>query len=304
MDDYTRPPQGPPAYELESSSDEEDCYDDDEDYASPAQQGQRKAHRANQLQASQAEPTIEVQGQVTTGTSVVFLVGEAGEYIGRGVDTGSSDASASVTVDGQQMASIVALPTQVTIVFLSCELRLANLHALASHLMQILAPTSATTVTSYHLPSYLSDKDFVTPPILFLQSPPSAEVQTLVDEGDLTPFAPPNLLHGLAAALVTLSSLAGVPSLLLLLPSITQPPPLNGPWSAMTSSNTFYDAGPTGLSNPEQVLNDVKTKLLRVAQRLNWNWWRSDASGREFQWLEKQRRQRRKQEMSSTSMYM
>ncbi|KAM0792424.1 hypothetical protein ACM66B_005101 [Microbotryomycetes sp. NB124-2] len=295
MDDYSLPPQGPPAYALESSSSEDEMYDDDGEHA----------RRARPRRAAQPEAVIEVQGPVTTGTSVVFLVGEAGESVAKGVQLEEQDASAVVTVDGQQMALIASQASQTTLVFLSHELRLRNLMPLAAKLMQVMQPTRTTIITSYHLPSYLSDDDLASPPILFLQPEPSAEVSSLIDSADLTPYAPPNLLHGLASSLVTLSTIAGIPSLLLLLPSLAPPPPLNGPWSATTSSNTFYDAGPTGLSNPNEVLQEVRHKLVNVASELCWHWWGQDqSSGTGFDWLYKQRKQKRKQEVSSNSMYM
>lgn len=293
MEDYGLPPQGPPSYALESSSSEDDFYDED------GLQRRQKPQRQ-----TQAEASIQVEGQVKTGTNVVFLIGEAGEHVARGVQNSTEDASATVTVNGQQMASIVSQPTQTTLVFLSQELKLVNLFPLASALMKELAPTRTTTITSYHLPSYLTDVEHSTPPILYLESQPSAEVKNLVDSGNLTAYTPPNLLHGLASMLVTLSTLSGVPSLLLLLPSLAPPHPLNGPWPT-TSSSDFYDAGPTGLSNPNEILREVQGKLRQVASTLSWTWWRSDqAGGNGFAWLEQERKQRRKQEMRNYSMYM
>ncbi|KAK4053034.1 hypothetical protein OIV83_001769 [Microbotryomycetes sp. JL201] len=295
MDDYTSPPHGPPAYALESSSSEEDLFED-------AQHGQR---RAQPKRSPLPEPAIDVQGQVMSGTNVIFLVGEGGEHVAKGVHLGQQDASALVTIDGQQMALIASQPSQTTLVFLSHELRLSSLMPLASKLMQVLAPSRTTVITSYHLSSYLSEIDVSKPPVLFLQSPACAETASLVDSKDLTPFAPPNMLHGLASCLLTLSALAGVPSLLLLLPSVAPPPPLNGPWPVSPSSNSFYDAGPTGLSNPTEVLQEVRSKLVNIASKLDWQWWRLQTSnGTGFEWLDKQRKQKRKQELSSSSMYM
>lgn len=167
-----------------------------------------------------------------------------------------------------------------------------------------LAPSATTTIASYHLPSYVVDTVPTTPPVLFLRSQPTPQLMKLQNDGDLAPFRPPNLLHGLPSMLLTLSTLASFPSLLVLLPTLAQPQPLNGPFTT-TSSNLFYDAGPTGLSNPNDVYNEIRPRLGRIANALGWSWWRAaESNGQGFAWLEQQRKHRRKEEMRSSSMYM
>lgn len=190
----------------------------------------------------------------------------------------------------------------VTLVFLSAELPLASLHPLASTLLSTLAPRSTTIISSYHLPSYIFDSRPASSPILYLRSRSSPALEALKASGDLLPYSPPNLLHGLASLLLTLSSLAQLPSTMILLPSTAIPAPLNGPFTS-TSSQAFYDAGPTSLSDPVGLYRELAGKLGRVSQQLGWSWWDGrEAKGHGFSWLEKARKQRKKEEISS--MYM
>lgn len=101
MDDYNLPPQGPPAYALESSS-SEDEWDEELQDIDP------RRHQATRRQAK-PEPVVQVHGSVATGTNVVFLVGEAGERVAKGVamtNDASAGAAATVTVDGVQVNTV------------------------------------------------------------------------------------------------------------------------------------------------------------------------------------------------------
>lgn len=190
-----------------------------------------------------------------------------------------------------------------TLVFLSAELPLASLHPLASTLLSALAPSTTTIISSYHLPTYIFESRPASPPIFYLRSQPTAALTSLVSEGSLTPYQPPNLLHGLASSLLTNSSLSQIPSTLILLPSTAIPAPLNGPFTS-TSSQSFYDAGPTSLSDPGGMYRElVGGKLSAVAKALGWTWWSpKESKGDGFGWLAAVRKQRRKEEISS--MYM
>lgn len=200
-----------------------------------------------------------------------------------------------------QMATIRTV-LGTTLVFLSAELPLASLYPLASTLLSALAPGTTTILSSYHLPSYIFDSRPASAPILYLRSQPSPSLTSLATSGDLTPYQPPNLLHGLASLLLTLSSLAKTPSTLILLPSTAIPAPLNGPFIS-TSSQAFYDAGPTSLSDPGGLYRELQGKLGRVAVGLGWTWWSpKETKGDGFAWLDSQRKQRRKDEFNS--MYM
>lgn len=226
------------------------------------------------------------------------------------------------------------------LVFLSTALPLAALHPLAAHVLELLQPSLVVVLASYHLPSYIPatspspSSSAAAPPVLYLASPgPSPTVEQLVSGGTLQPFTPPNLLHGLAAALLALSSLADSvsDSTLLLLPTTTPPPPWNGPFpptSPITSSNgtSMYDAGgPTNLGEPDALFREVAggrasagagaagygtnrksappPPLLAIKEALGWSWWDpARRGGTGFAWLEKQRKQRRRSELSSMFM--
>lgn len=208
------------------------------------------------------------------------------------------------------MATIVALAGQPTLVFLSQELPLVSLYPLASTLVQQLKPKTSIAISSYHLPTYVSSAASArseSPPVLYLRSQSTPALDSLSSSGSLTPYEPPNLLHGLASLLLTLSALSGVPSTLILLPTVTQPSPLNGPFTQSSSStdNAFYDAGPTSLSDPGAVYQDIKRgKLSRIAAELGWDkfWSANESGGSGFGWLEKSRKLRRKE--LAGSMYM
>lgn len=206
---------------------------------------------------------------------------------------------------------------------------------LASQLFERLQPSQVTVVASYHLPSYIPPGPSSTPtaPVLYLASPsPSPAVTKLDSQGAIQPFTPPNLLHGLAAALIAvacLSSSVAHPSTLLLLPTTAAPAPLNGPFpptspittGAAAGGGSMYDAGgPTGLGEPSALFRELAggggssrpvggsraaatAPLQAVKEVLGWDWWNpARAGGRGFEWLERQRKERRRNELSS--MYM
>lgn len=224
-----------------------------------------------------------------------------------------------------------------TLVFLTTALPLAALHPLSSTLLEALQPATVTIVSSYHLPSYIppakrdADSPTSSAPILALSSPsPSPAITQLRSTGALSPFTTPNLHHGLASSLLTLSHLSPstTSSTLLLLPTTTPPQPLNGPFSlaspvGMTSGSagTLYDAGgPTSLSDPGALFRELvgglggprRTRtaaaspgapLREVKTALGWDWWSPEAQGgTAFEWLERQRREKRREQAGS--MYM
>lgn len=194
-----------------------------------------------------------------------------------------------------------------------------------------------TIVSSYHLASYIppsqSAASTSTAPILSLSSPfPSPAVTQLRSTGSLQPFTTPNLHHGLASSLLALSHLSPSTSsaTLLLLPTTTPPQPLNGPFSLASpvsaaggSAGTLYDAGgPTGMSDPGALFRELagiagragarpastaRTRragpLRQVKAALAWEWWNPDGQGgKGFEWLERQRRDKRREQAGS--MYM
>lgn len=70
---------------------------------------------------------------------------------------------------------------------------------------------------------------------------------------------------------------------------------------------SIYDAGgPTGLSDPGALFRELagaKGPLRKVKEELGWGWWDSETKeGKAFEWLEKSRKERRREENSS--MYM
>lgn len=293
----------PPSYALESSSGESDW----DDLAGAPPQSKSKPFTPDAI--------VEVLGEVNKGTNVVFLVGEAGENLARGVTV--EGEGIPVTVDGEQVRppfvlakaransflqlGVIHTLSTATLVFLSIALPLVSLHPLASTLLSALAPTSSTILASYHLPSYISSSP--DPHLLYLRSTPTDALSSLVSSGTLHPYAPPNLLHGLPSSLLALSTLAGIPSTLILLPTTSVPQPLNGPWS-IAGTNTAYDAGgPTELSEVGQTFREVKREVHKVAKELEWSWWSpSEGKGKGFAWLEKKRKDKRREDVGS--MYM
>lgn len=205
-----------------------------------------------------------------------------------------------------QFGSIAAATaTTPTFVFLSPSLPLASLHPLASTLLATLAPTSTHILASYHLPSYVISPRPASPPLLYLRSQATPSLTSLSAAGVITPYSPPNLLHGLPSLLLTLSALSTVPSTLVLLPTTAPPASLNGPFAVSSIvTNTFYDAGgPTSLSDPGGLYREISGKVQSLANELGWDWWVArDGSGKGFDWLDKQRTIKRKENVSS--MYM
>lgn len=337
-----------PSYALESSDGESDY----EDELLPSSRVTRKpAAPPAEVEVTFSGPTDKLKA---TGEAV-FLVGEAGERMAQGVALPSSGEEAvSVLVDGEQVrpsgtfvattpftdtsappeqAGLIATATDrasCTLVFLSTALPLAALYPLAARVLELLRPNKVTVIASYHLPSYIPPSATPTPPlaiappVLYLASPsPSPTVAKLASNGSVQPFKPPNLLHGLPAALMTLSSTtnlaAAANSTLWLLPTTTTPPPLNGPFpptSPITnhggSASSMYDAGgPTGLGEPNALFRQVAGSssaggghpLQAIKELESWSWWDpSGHGGQGFGWLERQRKQKRRSELSS--MYM
>ncbi|GAA5989314.1 hypothetical protein JCM10908_001252 [Rhodotorula pacifica] len=321
-----------PSYALESSDGESD-YEDEAVY-STADRVTAAPRRRKPLKP-EAEVTFSgATDKVRQGGEVIFLVGEAGERMAQGVQLEGDEASGatiSVLVDGEQAGLISAATGTHSLVFLSTALPLAALHPLAAHVLELLQPSTVTILASYHLPSYIPANPTPSPgaPVLYLASPsPAPAIEKLVSSGTLQPFTPPNLLHGVPAALLALASLSDSVSnsTLLLLPTTTPPPPLNGPFpptSPITNSggSSMYDAGgPTGLGEPGALFREVAggtaqrglgggdgvrkaPPLQAVKEALGWSWWdAASQGGKGFEWLERQRKQRRKSEFSSMFM--
>lgn len=216
-----------------------------------------------------------------------------------------------------------------TLVFLSTALPLATLNPLSAKLLEALKPPTSIIVSTYHLPSWIpasNDPSSSNAPVLYLSSasPPPAVAQ-LRSHGAVQPFSPPNLHHGLGASLLTLSALStsAASSTLLLLPTTTPPQPLNGPFAPLSpivsagvgSAGTLYDAGgPTGLSDPGALFRSLAgigskraapgaAPLRAVKDALAWDWWAPEKQGgKGFEWLERQRKERRRE--AASSMYM
>ncbi|GAA5822969.1 hypothetical protein JCM11251_004440 [Rhodosporidiobolus azoricus] len=322
MDYNDSRPHAGPAYALESSSGESD-WDEDELPLSARHSLQEQAVD----KPLPPDAVVELQGAVDglrKGGEVVWLTGEAGERLAQGVQLGGSASGSAgevqVFVDGEQVGSIVSESIGQTLVFLSYAIRLAALHPLVSTLLSTLEPSSSTILASYHLSSYIPPSEKApdsAAPLLYLSSPsPSATLSDLQNSSVLFPFTPPNLLHGLPSLLLMLSSLlpSCTSSTLLLLPTTTPPQPLNGPFSPLSpithgmGATTIYDAGgPTGLGDPGALFREVATglraPLREVKNRLGWDWWTPEGKGGTgLEWLEKQRRERRREEVGS--MYM
>lgn len=184
--------------------------------------------------------------------------------------------------------------------FLSTALPLAALHPLAATVLQALTARSVTILASYHSPSYLTSTPLPTAPILYLRSSASAPLAALSAAGVVRPFAPPNLVHGLPAALLTLAALAETPTALLLVPTVAAPQPLNGPFSPTT---TWTGRNTAGGPDPDGAFSELRAPLLALKDALGWSWWSpAERSGDGFAWLEAQRKARRQDQMSS--MYM
>ncbi|GJN88629.1 hypothetical protein Rhopal_001595-T1 [Rhodotorula paludigena] len=309
-----------PSYALEDESDSE--WDD----------GELSTSRSTAKELA-PEPVVTLDGPVEAvkeGKEAVFLLGEAGERIAQGIELDDAAATVRVLVDGEQAGLIV--PARVnapTLVLLSAALPLATLHPLSAKLLEALKPATSISVSTYHLPSWIpasNDPSSSTAPILYLSSAsPSPAVAQLRSHGAVQPFSPPNLHHGLGASLLTLSALStsAASSTLFLLPTTTPPQPLNGPFAPLSpivsagvgSAGTLYDAGgPTGLSDPGALFRSLAgigskraapgaAPLRAVKDALAWDWWvPGRQGGKGFEWLERQRKERRRE--AASSMYM
>ncbi|SGY40307.1 BQ5605_C003g02350 [Microbotryum silenes-dioicae] len=301
MDDDMYHSQAAPAYALESDEHDSDSDDEAAEYGDRAPQT-----TAPKARASKPDPVVKFRGAtVLQPTRVVFLVGEVAEVFARGAKTG--DASATVFVDGEQAASTHVISPSVTVVFTSIALPLVSLYPFVHALLSKLSPTSTTIVAPYHSPSYIAEQPSASPLIRYLSSSPTPNsLLTLERAGHLSSFSPPNLLHGLAPLLLTLSTLSEIEASLILLPSIASPTSLNGPFLGPSSwSNTIYDAGgPTSLSDSRGVYGDVQASLKAVGKGLGWDEWydAKKRDGKGSDWIERSRREKRREQAGS--MYM
>jgi hypothetical protein len=92
MEEFLGPPGQAPSYALESSSGESDWGSEDE-----------LAHHAPKSKELAPDTVVEVQGAPRKGGDVIFLVGEAGENLSKGVKV-DDEALVKVTVDGQRVS--------------------------------------------------------------------------------------------------------------------------------------------------------------------------------------------------------
>ncbi|GAA5995416.1 hypothetical protein JCM5350_001061 [Sporobolomyces pararoseus] len=322
-----------PSYQLEDSASDSDWAEDDLPLES---------RREVKIKELPQEPRVHLEGdsaKLEKGGQVVFLVGEAGERLAQGVKVGETSELISVLVEGEQFGAILPPSTEgrATVVFLSTSIQLSYLHPLASFLLETLSPSSSTILASYHLPSYIppstteSQTAFSSRlPILALSSSSVSDsaLASLRSDSTIESYLPPNLLHGLPSSLLIVSSLLSpsppTRTTLLLLPTTTPPQPLNGPFSHLSpvtqpSITTLYDAGgPVGLSDPSSLFRQLSlTKLQKIKQTLGWDWWNpatvlNDESrggrrvvgvpGKGFEWLEKSRKSKKKEQTSSMFM--
>lgn len=194
--------------------------------------------------------------------------------------------------------------------YLSPQLELASVYPLAESILHALKPASVTIISSYHLASYInpSSTRSASAPILHLSTSPSSAIECLVKGSTILPFSPPNILHGLSSALLTVAALQHPgpeqSSTLLLFPSTSLPQPLNPPFPLSApgeaeSSDAFRDLGNAG-----GLWSAGLETVSKVAKELEWNrWWSArERGGKGFEWLDAQRKARRNE--YSSSMYM
>jgi hypothetical protein len=96
MDNQLLHLQAPPSYALESSSGESD-WDEETALRPPPSKAKPLAPDA----------VVEVQGEVKKGGEVVFLVGEAGERMSKGIVDRDDASAVKVLVDGEQVSSSI-----------------------------------------------------------------------------------------------------------------------------------------------------------------------------------------------------
>lgn len=170
---------------------------------------------------------------------------------------------------------------------------LATLNSVAATLVSAFEPASITVVANYHEASYICSNSTTTH-LLYLTTSETLEsgLAQLVALGVIARFAPPNLLHGLPAALVAGAALAHIPAKLLLLPTTT-------PATLAPSLAQSYHV-------EEHWFTEILPELVAVAQTLGWSWFSQQSAGgtleHAFSWLQKLRREKRRQDAGA--MYM
>ena len=222
------------------------------------------------------------------------------------------------------MGSISTTPT-TTLIFLSSTISLPSLHPLSVFLLHLLQPKTVTIINSYHYPSYIfpapnvdnkksSNQD--SPPILFLRSYQSPSLTILADNHIIHPFSPPNLVHGIASALFTVSSLptpvkpTPPPTLLLLLPSTNPAPPINptsihlATHDAITSTHSSLNGG---AGEESELFQSLKETIKVIQAEFRWVWWDAEKSDGivGFEFVERARKENLKNvHENSGGMYM
>jgi hypothetical protein len=184
-----------------------------------------------------------------------------------------------------------------TLIFLSVSMPLASLYPLTTTLIDGFAPASSTIIAPYHFSTYITSSPMTTPKLLYLRSTPNPLLDTLAKNDIIRPFSTPNLIHGLAASLLTssISSTPPIQSLLLLLPS-TAPPTLSPSLSSYSHALSS--------EAEENLFDQIEDNLRTVAKELGWGSWAlrmrgEKKRGNAFEWLEKARRERRREEVGS-----
>lgn len=250
----------------------------------------------------------------------VFLLGEMGERLVPGIFNLDISREVHVTVNGVQVGEIKTTP-RTTLIFLTPTVPLAAQNGLCAFLFHLLQATTVTIISDYSFPAYLPPTPLASdapPAILFLASYTSPSLTLLKEH--LTPHSPPNLVHSLPAALLSVASLptlirpSAPPALLVLLPSSLTPAPLNPslqtPYISIanrTLSTSYDHGGPVALASPEALFNAVRKGLAEIGKELRWFWW--DANRKDgvvgYQWVERERAQSRKERDAKTGgMYV
>jgi len=204
----------PPArYTLESDSEDEQ---DPEDLYRPP------AASASSSSSSRPEPKVEFRASAASngkaelppsGRSVIVAIADAGKAWTEGLDEQQLQEASEVLVNDKKVASISTVQ-ETNVVFLAGSFSYEEQHSVAEELLERLEPTDVTVLDSYSVQTYLAASS-PTPSIRYLATEAFQSTSTL----KLEAFEPPNLVAGLAAALVGEAAERDLPCLLLLLPS-------------------------------------------------------------------------------------
>lgn len=178
-------------------------------------------------------------------------------------------------------------------------------HALISHASY----TSVTVIASYSPAAYLSSAsqagdDDSAWRVRVIENDALKSARTSL-QGTAPTFEEPNLLHGLAAAVLVSATMAQVPARALMLPSRAQ----SGPLPAASLNALPGDVVCLADEEDEDDEREVARQVATIAHQLGWQDWcaSQDKKGSRqqrqgFGWLDKLRRQ--SQVSRASSMYM